>query len=123
MIRRPPISTLTDTLLPYTTLFRSPPCDVADPPPLVAQAGRAAGRARAAADGGVAADAPARDFRVPVGRHLRHPWSRCNGLADRQLRRRQHRGYQQAPAARGAEGAASPTPPPRPRAGVRKRGG
>src|SRR3546814_1573958 len=24
MIRRPPISTLTDTLFPYTTLFRSP---------------------------------------------------------------------------------------------------
>src|SRR3546814_7803389 len=31
MIRRPPRSTLTDTLLPYTTLFRSP-----DPPRLVA---------------------------------------------------------------------------------------
>src|SRR3546814_2148754 len=26
MIRRPPISTRTDTLFPYTTLFRSPPC-------------------------------------------------------------------------------------------------
>src|SRR3546814_20851594 len=26
MIRRPPRSTLTYTLLPYTTLFRSPPC-------------------------------------------------------------------------------------------------
>src|SRR3546814_5499012 len=26
MIRRPPRSTRTDTLLPYTTLFRSPPC-------------------------------------------------------------------------------------------------
>src|SRR3546814_9360110 len=25
MLRRPPISTLTDTLFPYTTLFRSPP--------------------------------------------------------------------------------------------------
>src|SRR3546814_10331413 len=26
MIRRPPISTRTDTLFPYTTLFRSPEC-------------------------------------------------------------------------------------------------
>src|SRR3546814_12562435 len=26
MIRRPPSSTRTDTLFPYTTLFRSPPC-------------------------------------------------------------------------------------------------
>src|SRR3546814_13514211 len=31
MIRRPPRSTLTDTLFPYTTLFRSPmPCRDAD---------------------------------------------------------------------------------------------
>src|SRR3546814_11657207 len=29
MIRRPPRSTRTDTLFPYTTLFRSPPGDVA----------------------------------------------------------------------------------------------
>src|SRR3546814_14332113 len=28
MMRRPPISTLTDTLFPYTTLFRSPSFDV-----------------------------------------------------------------------------------------------
>src|SRR3546814_21005191 len=27
MIRRPPRSTRTDTLFPYTTLFRSPECD------------------------------------------------------------------------------------------------
>src|SRR3546814_15528787 len=26
MVRRPPRSTRTDTLVPYTTLFRSPPC-------------------------------------------------------------------------------------------------
>src|SRR3546814_13747186 len=32
MIRRPPISTRTDTLFPYTTLFRSPP-DTAQPAP------------------------------------------------------------------------------------------
>src|SRR3546814_7395746 len=29
MIRRPPRSTRTDTLIPYTTLFRSPVCTVA----------------------------------------------------------------------------------------------
>src|SRR3546814_1871156 len=37
MIRRPPRSTRTDTLFPYTTLFRSPdqsryPCRVCEPP-------------------------------------------------------------------------------------------
>src|SRR3546814_7237224 len=32
MVRRPPTSTLTDTLFPYTTLFRSRPAR--DPPPL-----------------------------------------------------------------------------------------
>src|SRR3546814_7983164 len=32
MIRRPPRSTRTDTLLPYTTLFRSPDRDAADQP-------------------------------------------------------------------------------------------
>src|SRR3546814_14566783 len=33
MIRRPPRSTRTDTLFPYTTLFRSrPPADLHDPP-------------------------------------------------------------------------------------------
>src|SRR3546814_11330863 len=35
MIRRPPRSTRTDTLFPYTTLFRSPPAGVGQPlPPL-----------------------------------------------------------------------------------------
>src|SRR3546814_20691059 len=33
MIRRPPRSTRTDTLFPYTTLFRSPPCPTARDPP------------------------------------------------------------------------------------------
>src|SRR3546814_1486430 len=37
MIRRPPRSTLTDTLFPYTTLFRSqPPRDLAHPAAIVA---------------------------------------------------------------------------------------
>src|SRR3546814_7826853 len=31
MIRRPPRSTRTDTLFPYTTLFRSPPATTASP--------------------------------------------------------------------------------------------
>src|SRR3546814_14228200 len=31
MIRRPPISTRTDTLFPYTTLFRSPPAETRIP--------------------------------------------------------------------------------------------
>src|SRR3546814_9656154 len=34
MIRRPPISTRTDTLFPYTTLFRSGPSRELQPPPL-----------------------------------------------------------------------------------------
>src|SRR3546814_17000637 len=33
MIRRPPRSTRTDTLFPYTTLFRSPTTASASPPP------------------------------------------------------------------------------------------
>src|SRR3546814_6572558 len=43
MIRRPPRSTRTDTLFPYTTLFRSPPRRSASPrpaPPPSAAAGR-----------------------------------------------------------------------------------
>src|SRR3546814_1789008 len=32
MIRRPPRSTRTDTFLPYTTLFRSPPAKLTPPP-------------------------------------------------------------------------------------------
>src|SRR3546814_9750664 len=34
MIRRPPRSTRTDTLFPYTTLFRSPTCLPPFPPPV-----------------------------------------------------------------------------------------
>src|SRR3546814_19871210 len=37
MIRRPPRSTRTDTLFPYTTLFRSPPAGVGQPPPPLPQ--------------------------------------------------------------------------------------
>src|SRR3546814_5418591 len=33
MIRRPPRSTRTDTLFPYTTLFRSPGSRIQEPPP------------------------------------------------------------------------------------------
>src|SRR3546814_19227122 len=50
MIRRPPRSTRTDTLFPYTTLFRSPAH--ADPPGKRAQGhGRAPGRGRGAGGG------------------------------------------------------------------------
>src|SRR3546814_8782504 len=49
MIRRPPRSTRTDTLFPYTTLFRSPAAEV--PPvqgvPALPQAHRGQGRYRA----------------------------------------------------------------------------
>src|SRR3546814_9764370 len=38
MIRRPPRSTRTDTLFPYTTLFRSQPTTAGSQPPLVAAA-------------------------------------------------------------------------------------
>src|SRR3546814_5897151 len=47
MIRRPPISTRTDTLFPYTTLFRSDLL-AADPRPLAARAGSRGARARSA---------------------------------------------------------------------------
>src|SRR3546814_16754749 len=36
MIRRPPRSTRTDTLFPYTTLFRSSPASAATPIPMIA---------------------------------------------------------------------------------------
>src|SRR3546814_9114647 len=42
MIRRPPRSTRTDTLFPYTTLFRSGPCEVQQPAQLYQGGGRAA---------------------------------------------------------------------------------
>src|SRR3546814_5923475 len=46
MIRRPPRSTRTDTLFPYTTLFRSQPSRFRDPVPRISQiSGRARGRA------------------------------------------------------------------------------
>src|SRR3546814_3194765 len=52
MIRRPPISTRTDTLLPYTTLFRS--------------GHRAAGGCKSSGDGGTAKSGAARQ---PCHRH------------------------------------------------------
>src|SRR3546814_1672159 len=49
MIRRPPRSTRTDTLFPYTTLFRSPhkPAGTLHPASPASAEARAAGRARA----------------------------------------------------------------------------
>src|SRR3546814_3166086 len=52
MIRRPPRSTRTDTLFPYTTLFRSPECRRRSP-----SACRRGGRA---ADGRLARSSPSR---------------------------------------------------------------
>src|SRR3546814_3804086 len=69
MIRRPPRSTRTDTLFPYTTLFRSAV------PPAQASLGRRAERgARPAASGQAEGrrrpPAAARRPRRPLGRHL-----------------------------------------------------
>src|SRR3546814_17542132 len=52
MIRRPPISTRTDTLFPYTTLFRSPAQQQAAVPARHARSGLVARRALYAAVGG-----------------------------------------------------------------------
>src|SRR3546814_13626237 len=59
MIRRPPRSTRTDTLFPYTTLFRSPRPET----PAPARTGRPASTARAAAPVPLAATSPARTDR------------------------------------------------------------
>src|SRR3546814_15534367 len=54
MIRRPPRATRTDTLVPYTTLFRSPPVGAVGRAPLDAVvAGRAVATERIAGDGPV----------------------------------------------------------------------
>src|SRR3546814_14325211 len=50
MIRRPPRSTRTDTLFPYTTLFRSPPAFGAALCSTGQRAGRTAGRTHRATD-------------------------------------------------------------------------
>src|SRR3546814_13038419 len=51
MIRRPPRSTRTDTLFPYTTLFRSPhPYDRSFPPRSAANPGRRKPRAASSSD-------------------------------------------------------------------------
>src|SRR3546814_6271210 len=70
MIRRPPRSTRTDTLFPYTTLFRSP---VHRPPALVTGIGRATGppARRTAGPPGAANRQPAHARRgadAPLGR-------------------------------------------------------
>src|SRR3546814_1528451 len=59
MIRRPPRSTRTDTLFPYTTLFRSIAGPVAVPGPAVAAAVVGAGAGHRAARPGLAAAGPA----------------------------------------------------------------
>src|SRR3546814_9848159 len=57
MIRRPPRSTLTDTLFPYTTLFRSPASRHDRRPAAPAEPGR--GRHSPAPTAATAAEAPA----------------------------------------------------------------
>src|SRR3546814_7807730 len=85
MIRRPPRSTRTDTLFPYTTLFRSlPPAQVRRPPPLGVGERDAGGRdpGRGAGDRAVAVAA------VRAGRRAR---AGAEGLRLRPVReRRQH---------------------------------
>src|SRR3546814_2728919 len=61
MIRRPPRSTRTDTLFPYTTLFRAADDYAVDTAADVAAAEAAADAAEAAADAAVAVDDPAYD--------------------------------------------------------------
>src|SRR3546814_5584538 len=69
MIRRPPRSTRTDTLFPYTTLFRSVPC-------LKAESG----------NGGVAYTRCATP--LPIIRRARHRGGRCDSPRQGQARDR-----------------------------------
>src|SRR3546814_5337327 len=86
MIRRPPISTRTDTLFPYTTLFRSPqrllPRRRAADPPLLP---RAAARPLGPRDRRAGCKAPLRDAR---GRGLRRLRPRRRALRRHRLRPR-----------------------------------
>src|SRR3546814_11313965 len=67
MIRRPPRSTRTDTLFPYTTLFRSPGLMKT---PMVE---RSAGMAAEYAGGDIDAMWRKRDSQVPMG-HMGEAW-------------------------------------------------
>src|SRR3546814_6280972 len=76
MIRRPPRSTRTDTLFPYTTLFRSPRPGIP-----VAEDRR---RRRSAAHGGIPTGYPARHSARPVvGQGFRHRRQRACGAVFR----------------------------------------
>src|SRR3546814_2532483 len=80
MIRRPPRSTRTDTLLPYTTLFRSDPRSADRPvqPPLPGGIGDARTRAlRAARAAAVAADARHRPLQGLQRRPRPRRWRRA----------------------------------------------
>src|SRR3546814_12720332 len=59
MIRRPPRSTRTDTLFPYTTLFRSSRAGWGSTPGLLAAAGSRRTRARRGGRGAAAGSGPA----------------------------------------------------------------
>src|SRR3546814_5325225 len=67
MIRRPPISTRTDTLFPYTTLFRSQPTNERSNDPFSAEDEN---RHRESRDRARAPQAPGKQPLRPAGRHL-----------------------------------------------------
>src|SRR3546814_7706866 len=67
MIRRPPISTRTDTLFPYTTLFRSQPTNERSNDPFSAEDET---RHRESRDRARAPQAPGKQPLRPAGRHL-----------------------------------------------------
>src|SRR3546814_4068813 len=74
MIRRPPRSTRTDTLFPYTTLFRSPRADAAD----AGDGEEHRGQARARLQSRFAGRRP---------RLQRDPWRRLPAVGHRAVRR------------------------------------
>src|SRR3546814_15276759 len=64
MIRRPPRSTRTDTLFPYTTLFRSPPFIAPEPYNTMYDPAAMAPPVRAATAGAAAASHPLHKFYI-----------------------------------------------------------
>src|SRR3546814_14637457 len=96
MIRRPPRSTLTDTLFPYTTLFRS----LRPRPPAASPPARAAARNRAAAatrrmtgrSAGSAESSPRRHLQLRDGSdQLKRPSARAVALQGVEARSEERR--------------------------------
>src|SRR3546814_3281131 len=87
MIRRPPRSTRTDTLFPYTTLFRSPAAALPAPGrPTPSRRWRAAARRRYSGWRRGMADAPGPEYLLPLplAVHLAHHGRQIAGEAERQ---------------------------------------